>query len=140
MPLPFLVNPNAPVPIFRQIADGFRAAIGRGGYAAGDLLPSVRAIAEDLGVNPNTVHKAIAELERDGLVAAERGRGMVVLAGTRAQARASGDEAVMQHLAEAARLAAAAHMDGERFEQLARRAMRAASTQQPTAPRTGASS
>jgi GntR family transcriptional regulator len=139
MPLPFLVNPNAPVPIYRQIADGFRAAIGRGAYAAGDLLPSVRGIAEELGVNPITVHKAIAALERERLVAAERGKGMIVLAGRRAQARASGDEAVMQHLAEAARLAAAAHMDNERFEQLARRAMRAATTQQATEPRTGVS-
>jgi GntR family transcriptional regulator len=140
MPLPFLVNPSAPVPIFRQIADGFRAAIGRGAYAAGDLLPSVRVIAEELGVNPNTVHKAIAELERDSLVTAERGRGMVVLAGSRAQARASGDEAVLLHLAEAARLAAAAHMESERFEQLARRAIRTASAQTPATPRAGGTS
>ncbi|MBI1302585.1 MAG: GntR family transcriptional regulator [Phycisphaera sp.] len=140
MPLPFLVNPNAPVPIFRQIADGLRAAIGRGAYAAGDLLPSVRVIAEELGVNPNTVHKAIAELERDGLVTAERGRGMAVLAGSRAQARASGDEAVMLHLAEAARLAAAARMEPEKFEQLARRAIRAASAETLAPERAGGSS
>jgi GntR family transcriptional regulator len=125
MPLPFLVNPSAPVPIFRQIADGLRAAIGRGTFPAGSLLPSVRAIAEELGINPNTVHKAVAELEREGLVEAERGRGMVVRAGTRTQARASGDDAVLVHLAEAVRLAAAAGMGDERFEQLVRRAQRA---------------
>ncbi|MBM4099013.1 MAG: GntR family transcriptional regulator [Planctomycetes bacterium] len=45
MLLPFLVNPSAPVPIFQQIADGLRAAIGRGAFPAGSLLPSVRAIA-----------------------------------------------------------------------------------------------
>ena len=39
MPLPFLVNPAAPVPIFQQIADGLRAAIGRGTFPAGSLLP-----------------------------------------------------------------------------------------------------
>jgi GntR family transcriptional regulator len=126
MPLPFLVNPAAPVPIFQQIADGLRAAIGRGAFPAGGLLPSVRAIAEELGVNPNTVHKAVAELERDGLVEAERGRGMVVRPGTRSQARASGDDAVSSQLAGAARLAAAAGMAEDRFEQLARRAFAAA--------------
>jgi GntR family transcriptional regulator len=127
MPLPFLVNPSAPVPIFQQIAEGLRAAIGRGAFAPGSLLPSVRSVAEELGVNPNTVHKAITELERDGLVEAERGRGMVVRPGTRSQARASGDEAVGQHLEAAARLAVAGGVTVDRFEQLARRAHAAAS-------------
>lgn len=126
MPLPFLVNPNAAVPIFRQIADGLRAAIGRGSLAAGDLLPSVRQIAEELAVNPNTVHKAVAELEREGLVEAERGRGMVVRAGTRSLARASGDEAVLALLSDAARMAEASGMSAEKFDQLLRRAQRAA--------------
>jgi len=129
MLLPFLVNPSAPVPIFQQIADGLRAAIGRGAFPAGSLLPSVRAIAEELGVNPNTVHKAVTELERDGLVTSERGRGMVVRPGTRSQARASGDEAVAQHLEAAARLAVAVGVAVDRFEQLARRA-HAAATQE----------
>jgi GntR family transcriptional regulator len=130
MPLPFLVNPNASVPIFRQIADGLRAAIGRGSLAPGDLLPSVRQIAEELAVNPNTVHKAVAELEREGLVAAERGRGMVVRAGTRSIARASGDEAVLSLLVDAARLAEASGMSGDKFDQLVRRAQRAAASVQ----------
>ena len=127
MPLPFLVNPAATVPIFQQIADGLRAAIGRGTFPAGSLLPSVRSIAEELGVNPNTVHKAITELERDGLVVAERGKGMVVKPGTRSQARASGDEAVAQHLEAAARLAVAGGVSQQRFEQLARRSHATAS-------------
>ncbi|MFO0962509.1 MAG: GntR family transcriptional regulator [Phycisphaerales bacterium] len=125
MALPFIVNPTAPVPIFRQIADGLRAAIARGALPAGSLLPSVRAIAEELGVNPNTVHKAVGELEREGHVVAERGRGMVVRSGTRGQARASGDDAVLLHLTEAARLAAASGMTPERLEQLLQRALRA---------------
>lgn len=131
MPLPFLVHSSAAQPIFRQIADGLRASIARGTYAAGDLLPSVRSIAEELGVNPNTVHKAIAELERDKLVEPERGRGMVVRGGTRAMARASGDEAVLAHLIEAARLASAAGMSADKFDQLVRRAQRASATTQP---------
>jgi GntR family transcriptional regulator len=134
MPLPFLINPLAAIPIFRQIATGLSVAIGRGTYAAGDLLPSVRQMAEELGVNPNTVHKAIQTLEQEGLVEAERGRGMVVLSGTRPQARASGDEVVLGHLSEAARVAHSAGMSDERFNQLVVRARRAA------AQREGASS
>ncbi len=130
MPLPFLVNPLATVPIFRQIATGLRVAIGRGTYAAGDLLPSVRQIAEELGVNPNTVHKAIQLLEHDGFVVAERGRGMVVLSGTRPQARASGDDVVLAHLTEAAHVALSAGMSNERFNQLVARAQRAAASRE----------
>ncbi len=128
MPLPFVVNPSSPSPIFRQIADGLQAAIGRGALAAGDLLPSVRAIAEELGVNPNTVHKAVAELERDGLVSAERGRGMVVLAGSRQQAKDAGEDAVLELLNHAARQARAAGMSAERMEQLLRRAQKEAAS------------
>lgn len=124
MPLPFLVNPSSPAPIFRQIADGLRAAIGRGAIPAGELLPSVRVIAEELGVNPNTVHKAVADLERDGLVAAERGRGMVVLTGTRQQARTAGEEALVDALSDVVRQARAAGLSNERLEQLLRRAQR----------------
>lgn len=126
MPLPFLINPSATVPIFQQIADGLRAAIGRGTLPAGTLLPSVRAIAEEFGVNPNTVHKAVAELERDGLVEPERGRGMVVKHGTRSLAKTSGEDAVTEQLAGAAQLAVAAGMNEARFEQFARRALAAA--------------
>jgi len=129
MALPFIINPNAPVPIFRQIADGLRVSIARGTFAPGELIPSVRALAEELGVNPNTVQKAVAEVERDGLIESERGCGMVVRAGKRVQARASGEEAVSTHLSEAARLAFVAGISDDRFEQLARRALRIASNE-----------
>jgi GntR family transcriptional regulator len=122
----FLVDPLSPVPIFRQIVDGLRAAIARGSIAAGELLPSVRALSERLGVNPNTVQKAFSELEREGLVAAERGRGMVVIGGTRESARAAGEHAVVERLADAVRHARAVGLSDERFELLLRKARRLA--------------
>ena len=124
MPLSFLINPNAPVPIFQQIADGIRAAIGRGTYAPGELLPSVRQIAEKLGVNPNTVHKAIVAIEREGIIEAERGKGMIVKSGSGARARSASEDAVLRHLAEAAQLAEATGMSEEKFNQLVQRARR----------------
>jgi len=124
MPLPFLVNPASSTPIFRQIADGLRGAIARGTMAPGTLIPSVRAIAEELGVNPTTVHKAVAELERDGMVQPERGRGMVVRQGTRSQARASGEEALAELLVQAVRLAVDTGVTPDRFDTLLRKARR----------------
>jgi len=120
----FTINPEGPVPIFRQIVDGIRAAIARGALEPGGLLPSVRALAEELGVNPNTVHRAFSELEREGLVAAERGKGMVVLVRTRSSARSAGEDAVLTRLAEALRHARSIGLSEERFEALLARARR----------------
>lgn len=122
----FIVDPVSAVPIFRQIVEGVRASIARGSIAAGQLLPSVRTLAEQLGVNPNTVQKAFSELEREGLVASERGRGMVVLGGRRDSARAAGEHAVLTRLAEAVRHARAVGLSEERFELLLRKARRQA--------------
>jgi GntR family transcriptional regulator len=121
-----VLDPSSTVPIFRQIVDGLRASIARGTIAAGALLPSVRTLSEELGVNPNTVQKAFSELEREGLVAGERGRGMVVLGGTRQSARSAGEDAVLSRLADAVRHARAVGLSDDRFEALLRKARRLA--------------
>src|SRR5262245_44033413 len=124
MAVSFVLDTDSAVPIFQQIVDGLRASIARGAIATGELLPSARALAEELGVNPNTVHKAFGELAREGLVAGERGRGMVVLGGTKQSARANGEEAVVARLSDAVRHARAIGMDEERFDSMVRRAWR----------------
>jgi len=65
-------------PIYRQIIEQVRRAIAVHHLAAGDQLPSVRALAEQLVVNPNTVARAYGELVRDGLVEARQGKGFFV--------------------------------------------------------------
>ncbi|MFO0548683.1 MAG: GntR family transcriptional regulator [Polyangiaceae bacterium] len=65
-------------PIYRQIVEQVRAAIARGTLATGEPLPSVRALAEELVVNMNTVAKAYGELVRSGDVVSEPGRGVFV--------------------------------------------------------------
>jgi GntR family transcriptional regulator len=72
------IEPQSPVPIFKQIADGIRGAVAAGVYRAGDLIPSVRAQALHLVVNPNTVQRAYEELEREGLIISKKGTGMIV--------------------------------------------------------------
>jgi GntR family transcriptional regulator len=66
------------VPIYRQIMDGFRQAIANGRLALGDQLPSVRALAERLLLNPNTVARAYGELAREGIIEPRHGRGVFV--------------------------------------------------------------
>lgn len=66
------------IPIYTQIIDEVTMRIASNAYAPGDKLPSVRELAMDAGVNPNTMQKALAELERRGLVYSERTSGRFV--------------------------------------------------------------
>ncbi|MCA9444370.1 MAG: GntR family transcriptional regulator [Candidatus Omnitrophica bacterium] len=72
------IDLNKPVPIFNQIMDGVRLAVATGRIVPGDRIPSIRDLAVELRVNPNTVAKAYQELERSGLVEVKRGMGYFV--------------------------------------------------------------
>ena len=65
-------------PIYCQIADGFRTQIKAGVLQHGDKLPSVRELAAELAINPNTIQRAYRELEMQGFVASVPGKGCFV--------------------------------------------------------------
>jgi GntR family transcriptional regulator len=67
-----------PRPIARQITDGVKRHIAGGELTAGDALPSVRGLAQQLSINPNTVAKAYAELTAEGWLHARAGLGLFV--------------------------------------------------------------
>lgn len=66
------------IPIYAQIAGELKNRLISGELRPGDKLPSVREIAEEFSVNPNTVQRVFMELEKDGLTYAERGVGTFV--------------------------------------------------------------
>ncbi len=72
------INPNSPVPIYQQIGDYVRRSVAAGVYRPGEVIPSLRAMALELRVNPNTVQRAYEALEREGLVRARKGVGLFV--------------------------------------------------------------
>ena len=76
----FVVHASSGVPIYRQLVDQVEALVAGGRLRPGDVVPSVRQVAAALGVNPMTVSKAWSRLEADGVLARDRGRGMVVAA------------------------------------------------------------
>jgi GntR family transcriptional regulator len=65
-------------PVYLQIVDQVKASAATGGLKAGDLLPSIRPLAEQLRINRNTVAKAYAELESQGIVETQAGKGCFV--------------------------------------------------------------
>ncbi|WP_099466567.1 GntR family transcriptional regulator [Konateibacter massiliensis] len=71
-------NLNSDRPIYSQLVDKIKMDIIAGVYKAGDKIPSVRELAADASVNPNTMQKALTELEREGLVYSQRTSGRFI--------------------------------------------------------------
>jgi GntR family transcriptional regulator len=66
------------VPVYRQIIDQVRAGVAAGTLSAGDQLPTVRQLAVDLSINPNTVMRAYRELELGGMLETHQGTGTFI--------------------------------------------------------------
>ncbi|MDE7262725.1 MAG: GntR family transcriptional regulator [Oscillospiraceae bacterium] len=71
----FKLNYRDSQPIYGQIKDGLRRMIVTGALEPGEKLPSVRAMAMDLAINPNTIHRAYSELEAEGFIYSIPGKG-----------------------------------------------------------------
>jgi GntR family transcriptional regulator len=74
----FQLDNSSGVPFYRQIQDQILAAVATGALAPGDRLPTVRSLAVDLLVNPNTVARAYKELEIRGVLTTQQGTGTFV--------------------------------------------------------------
>lgn len=83
----FRLDLHSGVPVYRQVIDQVRAGIAAGSLTAGDQLPTVRQLAVDLAINPNTVLRAYRELELGGLLETQQGTGTFIT-----QKRPRGDE------------------------------------------------
>lgn len=74
----FKPNPSSGVPIYLQLMEQVKHAVETGALRAGEQLPGIRKIAEDLVMNPNTVAKAYRELEHEGVIELRQGAGAFV--------------------------------------------------------------
>ena len=70
------------VPIYEQLVENIRKSIISGEMKPDEQLPSVRSLALELGINPNTIQKALSELERQGAIYTLKGRGSFVASNT----------------------------------------------------------
>ena len=81
----FRPNPALGIPIYLQLMEQVKHAIETGALRAGDQLPGIRPLAEELVINPNTVAKAYRELEHDGVIELRHGAGAFVANNARAK-------------------------------------------------------
>lgn len=77
-PFQFRLDPHSGVPVYRQIIDQVQAGLASGTLARGAQLPTVRQVAVDLEINPNTVLRAYRELEIRGVLDTQQGTGTFV--------------------------------------------------------------
>jgi GntR family transcriptional regulator len=74
----FRLNPSSGVPLYFQLMEQIKHAVEIGALRAGDQLPTIRKMAEDLVMNPNTVVRAYRELEHQGVVELKHGSGAFI--------------------------------------------------------------
>ena len=74
----FRLDLHTGVPVYRQLIDQVRAGVASGSLSAGDQLPTVRQLAVDLSINPNTVMRAYRELELGGMLETHQGTGTFI--------------------------------------------------------------
>jgi GntR family transcriptional regulator len=74
----FRLDGHSGVPVYRQLIDQVQAAVASGVLASGDQLPTVRQVAVDLTINPNTVSRAYREMEIRGMLDTQQGTGTFV--------------------------------------------------------------
>jgi GntR family transcriptional regulator len=83
----FRSNPASGVPIYLQLIGQVKHAVETGALRAGEQLPGIRSLSEELVINPNTVAKAYRELEREGVIELRQGAGAFIVANAGADRR-----------------------------------------------------
>lgn len=78
LPFSFQLNSETGVPVYRQLIDQVHGALASGGLKPGEQLPTVRQLAVDLAINPNTVTRAYREMEIRGLLETQQGTGTFI--------------------------------------------------------------
>src|SRR6476646_7754072 len=113
----FRIDAGSGVPIYRQLVEQVRRDVMLGRLTAGDQLPPLREVVDALAINPNTVVKAYAELEHEGLVVRRQGVGTFVAAAPPAGVLV-GPPAVRDSLVRWVRRARAAGLSAEQIRLL----------------------
>lgn len=94
----FAIETANGVPIFEQIIRQIKFAVAGGALKTGERIPSVRELARELAINPNTVARAYRELQDDGILDAVRGMGLEVAAGAAERCRSQRQKIIRDRL------------------------------------------
>ena len=114
----YRIEPESSIPIYEQIVAQVIFGVASGALVVGELIPSVRHMAQRLTVHPNTVARAFQELERRGVVTTRRGKGMEVTPDGPRLCQDARQEIVRKRIREALREAASSALPAEEIRRL----------------------
>jgi len=112
------IQPDSPVPIYEQLVAQVIYGVASGALEPGSMIPSIRDLATEVIVHPNTVARAWQELERRGVVSARRGKGMEVTPEAVAICRSQRQELIRQRLRDTLREAVSSHLAPDEIRRL----------------------
>lgn len=114
----FEINVSNGVPVFEQVARQIQYAIADGVYMPGQMIPSVRDLARELAINPNTVAKAYRDLSQAGVIESVRGAGLAVSRGAAATCRDSRNRLIRQQISSVLDEALRSQLDVEEIRRM----------------------
>lgn len=116
----FTIDAHNGLAVYDQIVRQVKFAVADGAVVAGELVPSVRELARELAINPNTVARAYRQLQDDGVLEPVRGTGLVVASAARRQCQSERTKLIRARLKLVLEEAATSGLDNAEIEQLVR--------------------
>ncbi len=114
----FNINPSNGVPVYEQVSRQILFAVAAGGLASGEMIPSVREMARQLAINPNTVARAYRQLQDQEILETVRGEGMAVAKGARAKCKSVRTKLIREQIAQVLRAARQSQLSDEEIRKM----------------------
>ena len=112
------INPSNGIAIYDQVVRQVKFAVAQGAVKPGNLVPSVREMARELAINPNTVARAYQQLQVDGVLEQVRGMGLEVAADAVKQCKTERQQLIQDRIREALVEAKQSGLDGDVLRQI----------------------
>ncbi len=114
----FSINPSNGVPVYEQVSRQIMFAVAAGGLTVGEMIPSVREMARELAINPNTVARAYRQLQDQEILETLRGEGIAVASGAKAKCKSARTRLVREQIAQVLRDAQQSQLTEEEIRKI----------------------
>jgi GntR family transcriptional regulator len=121
----FHIDPHNGLPIYDQIVRQIKFAVAGGVLKSSEMIPSVRELARELAINPNTIARAYRQLQDDGVINGVRGTGLEVATGAAARCRDERIKLIRARLRQVLTEAKQSHLEAEQVRDLVEKEMKA---------------
>jgi GntR family transcriptional regulator len=118
------IEPNNGIPIYEQLVRQIKFAVAEGVLVPGQVIPSVRDMAKQLAINPNTVQRAYFQLQTEEVLQSLRGRGVAVCEGARKQCVADRQQLLAERLSAVLDEAIRSGLDEDRLRTMFEKALK----------------